>query len=443
MLTKCCRVRIAVALATAAVVLAVVRPPAALSQQPPQDPAEVALTPRLKSMLQAMKIARDRHFLKPENPQMIQGAIRGLLTRLDPEAELLTAEDMRSLQVGSGFRYDLGLTVRRLAIAQRDVAPGYRVVSARDGSPAARAGLRAGDLISHVDGVPSAEIPRSKLTSMLTASDAGFLPLRVWRQPGNVPVDVLLQREQNKGTGVEIKLLGSGIAHIRISELDETAAQKLRLGMTAAHNALGDRFSGAVIDLRDTAGGLLDQAIAIADAFLESGTIVTVETRGASAKSSTKVYQARPGDIAKGKPIVVLINAGTARSAEVLAAALKENGRATVLGKPSQGLAGAQSFVMLGAGGERGSLFLTTERYLSPSGARIDKGGIKPDKTVPAALVSPAAATEAVCRDIDRPETDGAGQCVRRPVAEDAVLRAALDHLNGASAAAPGAATAR
>ena len=445
MSAKRCRVRAAVALATAAVVVSVVWPPAASSQQPPQDPAEAALTPRLKSMLQAMKIARERHFLKPENPQLLEGAIRGLLTRLDPEAELMTAADMRSLQVGSGARYDLGLTVRRLAVAQRDVAPGYRVVSARDGSPAARAGLRAGDLVSHVDGVPSSEIPRSKLATMLAASDAGFLALRVLRQPGSVPVDLLLQRELVRPPGVEIKLLGSGIAHIRVSELDDTAAQKLSRGMTAAHDALGDRFSGVILDLRDTAGGLLDPAVAVADAFLDAGTIGTVEGRSPSAKASTtpKTYQARSGDIAKGKPIVVLINAGTARSGEVLAAALKDNGRATLLGTPSQGLAGVQSFVMLGANGNRGVLFMTTERYLAPSGAPINKGGVKPDKTVPAVPALPAVATEVTCRDGDRPETDGAGQCVRRSLAEDAVLRAALDHLHGASAAAPGAAMAR
>ena len=204
------------------------------------------------------------------------------------------------------------------------------------------------------------------------------------------------------------------------------AASDIELSVGAALRSANAALSGLILDLRDTSGGSIDQAIQIADAFLEAGIITTLETRGAAAIT----HRARSGDIAGGKPIVVLINAGTTSAAEILAAALQDNKRATLIGSKSAGLGSTSTFVPLA--GNRGAIRMKTGRYLTPSGRPLDKSGIKPDIEIKPAKDDAASA----CREVDMPAENGDGQCERRPVRDDPVLQAAIAHLTGLAASA-------
>ncbi len=425
--------RVVAAYMVAATILSLFLPLSASAEQPAQDPAEAALTPRLKMMLQAMKIARERHVLKPENPQLIRGAIQGMLARLDPEAELYTSADLQRFERARGATRSVGIEVRKIPVAPRTSGPGFRIVSAADGSPAARAGLKPGDLISHVDGVATGELSSLDLKSnRVEGQDAGFVTLSIVRIGANgTPVaafDIMFAREQAVSQ-VVLSELDGGIAVIRVAGFAD-AGRMIEQQLAGFRTRTGTKFRGVILDLRDAPGGFPEDAIAVADAFLDQGVITTAKARG---EAADRTFSALPGDVAGGKPIVVLVNAGTGAAGEIITAALRDNKRATVIGTQTPGVANQQGLVMLPP--ERGAIAMTTVRYLSPSGARLDKGGIKPDKTVPAATAASGSA-ENPCRDVDRPESDGDGQCVRRVLVEDTVLRAALDHLNGASVGA-------
>ena len=405
-------------------------PPMRAEAPPSADAAEKALTPRLRQMLQVMKIARDRHLLRPENPQMIEGAVRGMLARLDPEAELYTPEDLRRTQVPATQLLTVGIVVKRLAMPPRSTGPAFRIVGTRDGSPAARAGLRAGDLIARIDGVPTADLLLLDLAVDRLSGTAGFVELSILRGSPGQPIDVILPREAETSQAVSLSTMPGGVVVLRVGNLNAGAARQLEQQLNAALAPLGKDFRGLVLDLRDTPAGLADEAIGVADAFLETGAITTKESRSTAAEP----VQARPGDISGGKPIAVLINAGTAKAGEIVAAALHENKRATLFGGPTAGLGYTPSLVPLP--NNQGALYLRTEHYLSPSGRPLDKAGIKPDIEIKAAKDDAAA-----CREVDKPADDGEGQCVRKPGSEDAVLQAALAHLSGLAAAAqPGAA---
>lgn len=392
------------------------------------DAAEAALTPRLKQMLNVMRIARSRHLLKPENPEMIDGAIRGLLARLDPDAELYTPKDVerlglstsKAMSFGSGTPKALGIVVRKLAMPPRSTGPAYQIVSTIDNSPAARAGLHAGDLVASVNGVPTSELLSFDFDLSKQYRNQGMVELTVLRGPSNGPFDLLLsQVDWRFGPAVSTRL-PMGLLLFRGWEVSNPPSHA-----ESAQRAHETEFSGIILDLRDVSSGDVEQAIRQADLFLDAGIITTFETRNAAAVP----YTAKPGDRINGKPIVVLINAGTAGAAEILAAALQDNKRATLIGSKSAGLGAVSSFVPLP--GNRGAIRMKTGRYLSPSGRSLDKGGIKPDIEIKPAVTDAAQA----CREVDKPADDGDGQCERRSVADDPVLQAAIAYLDGTATA--------
>ena len=312
--------------------------------------------------------------------------------------------------------------MRRLAGSPREASAGFAIVGARDGSPAARAGLRAGDIITHVRGLPAAVFSPIELRShVLAGSQPEPVLVRVVRgfRP---PFDVLLGREAATAKPVRVGRLAEGVVYIRIAALDERSGQQVAQGLADIRAAPGAGIKGVVLDLRDCGPGLIDQAIAIADAFLETGVIVATQSRESGAAMEVR---ARPGDIADGRPIAVLVNEGTAQAAEALAAALQENKRGHVLGSVTAGMGLVRSFVPVGNQGERGLLYLATERYLAPTGRQLDKLGVKPDTAIG------GLAVQSDCRHSDIAEDDGAGLCVPRAAADDPAVRAALAFIGG------------
>ncbi len=393
----------------------------ALAEQPKAP--DRRLDTQLERLALVMRLARDRHFLKPEPSEMLEGALRGMLVKLDPEIEIFTKSEHARL-AATPATMDMGLTVRRMPPQPRQGSPGYRVIAARDASASARAGLRSGDLLTHIDGRSLGDLSAADVRLVFASGQAGFASVRVERTGIAQPFYVLLERRATNDAIAPFARLIDSVLVVRLPVLDATTIATLTREIAAAESK--QPLIGLVLDLRDTGGDNINAAIDLADALLDQGIITSFDTR---AKDRQRSYAAKPGDIARGKPITVLVNAGTANAAEVFAAALQDNKRATLVGAASAGRAIVREPVALGAARPDTIVTLTTGRYLSPSGRRIDQGGIKPD------LVVATTALSAPCRDGDVPDDDGAGSCAPRSLSADPAVTAALAALPGKSSA--------
>ncbi|MGE0767973.1 MAG: S41 family peptidase [Hyphomicrobiaceae bacterium] len=401
----------------------------------------VSLEARLELMLRTMRIARDWHIEAPRKSALIAGAIEGLLARVDPEAELYTREDLRRVaRFVPGGGAGVGLDIRREPAERRQERKGYRIVAARDAGPAARAGLKAGDLVTHVDGEPVGELPYLVMThAVLEGVPGTSVRLTVERKGTDRGAEeVTLERSQPRDQDVTIDEVISGVSRVRIAALSGQTGDALARSW-ARHRIEGTpaRTRGVVIDLRSTAATDLDGARAVADAFLQSGPIVRlVSRRDAIARRSG----ATPGDLADGRPIVVLVDGGTAGAAEVLASALQEGRRARIVGMSTAGRGALRQLVTLGRQARNGNrkvrrkgetrdapsglLRLTTERLVTPAGAPIEGKGIAPDVVIEQL---PAVAT---CRPRDMEDASNPGLCVARPLAQDTQLQRAISLLD-------------
>lgn len=394
------------------------------------DPAaDEALLKRLEALLGVMKQARDRHVARPEARQMLDGAVRGMLAQLDPETAFYTPAEYRALRASAQrFTADFGIVARREPVPPRGAPRGLRIVGVVDDSPAAQVGLRAGDIVTHVNGDPAGDLPADMLLAGRLAAEPGRR-LELWVRRGlfrNGHV-MLLEAALSAGSKPSARWIEPGRLLLTIPSLEKGATAAAVQALAAAVPSAGQPLEGLVLDLRNLARGSIEEAVAMADAFLESGTIVQIVTRRTA---STSVHGATPGDVTGGKPLVVLVNSGTAGAGEVLAAALQENRRGAVVGTVTAGRGSAQSFVPVGRSGSRGMLYLTTERYLGPAGRGFDKTGLKPD------LVLAAAPAEAACRDTDDAADTGAGLCERRRISQDPAIRSALTHFGATASVA-------
>ncbi len=403
--------------------------------QRPSSPPKDALTNQLELMLRAMRLARDWHVALPQKPQLVAGAVTGLLAGLDPEAEYYARSDLRSMaRTLSTATGSVGLDVRVEPAARRQPRRGYRVVNARDGSPAARAGLKAGDLITHFDGAPAGETALLPVEQRLLSGPPGTsLRLTVERGPDLSPVDLHLDRTTLQRQATLVDEAAAGVAYLRPSTLDAPALAELTHAVESRKAAVARPLRGVVLDLRSVSGGSLETARAVADAFIDAGII---SVTGARSRAVASTHQSTPGDIAKALPMVVLIDAGTAGPAELVAAALQENKRARLLGMTSAGRGALRTLQPLGVNGDKGAIRITTARLLTPSGQPLDGRGIKPDIEVEQ---SPPASA---CRSLDQPDPQTPGLCVRRSSADDGQLVRALSLLGAphlaARSAAPG-----
>jgi len=301
--------------------------------------------------------------------KMIEAAIRGMLADLDPHSSYLSPDDFKNMQVQTRGEFGgLGIEVTM----ENGV---IRVVSPIDETPAARAGIQAGDYITHLDGEQVLGLTLTEAVEKMRGPVDTDITLTIVREGAEAPFDVKITRAIIKIKSVRHRVEGD-VGYIRITSFNEQTETGLKDAIKAIKKEAGDDLKGYVIDLRNNPGGLLDQAIAVSDAFLDRGEIV--QTRGRDNRDIQR-YNATGGDLSDGKTLVVLINGGSASASEIVAGALQDHERALVVGTRSFGKGSVQTIIPLGA---NGALRLTTARYYTPSGRSIQAKGIEPDITI-------------------------------------------------------------
>ena len=310
--------------------------------------------------------------------QLIEMAIQGMLSSLDPHSSYLNPDSFRDMRVQTKGEFGgLGIEVTM----ENGLV---KVVSPIDDTPAFRAGVEAGDFITHLDKEPVLGLTLNEAVKKMRGPVNTDIHLTV-RREGRDPFDVTITRAVIKITSVRSRT-EDNIAYIRITAFNEQTASGLVKAIKMHKEELGDKLVGFVLDLRNNPGGLLDQAIAVSDAFLERGEIVS--TRGRDPNDAQR-YNAHNGDLAEGMPLVVLINGGSASASEIVAGALQDHRRAVVLGTGSFGKGSVQTVIPLSG---NGAMRLTTARYYTPSGRSIQGTGITPDITVEQAHIEKVAA---------------------------------------------------
>jgi len=339
-----------------------------LSDGPRAQAAVNASYRHLSLFREVFERVRDNYVEKPDDGQLIKSAINGMLTGLDPHSNYMDPKGLREMQVET--RGEFGGLGIELTMEEGLI----KVVAPIDGTPAARAGVMPNDVITHLDEAPVRGLTLDKAVEKMRGRPHTKIKLEIMRKGQDKPIEVSITREIIHVRSVRSRLEGDDVGFIRISQFSEQTTDGLKKAVADLTTQSGNKIKAFVVDLRNNPGGLLDQAIAVSDAFLEKGKIVS--TRGRNAQE-TQWFNARPGDITKSKPIIVLINGGSASGAEIVAGALQDNRRATIIGTRSFGKGSVQSVIALGPG--NGAMRLTTARYFTPSGRSIQAKGISPD----------------------------------------------------------------
>jgi carboxyl-terminal processing protease len=379
---------------------------------------------------------------KPDDSKLVEGAINGMVTSLDPHSRYMNDKAWREMQeTTSGEFGGLGIEVTMEDGLVKVVAP-------IDDTPAARAGLLSGDFITQIDGEQVQGLTLEQAVNKMKGAADTKTKLTIIRKGKDAPFDVSITREIIRVKPVRYHTEGGDIGYIRITSFNEQTTDGL-------HKAIGDiekqipaeKLAGFVVDLRNNPGGLLDQAVSVSSSFLARGEVVS--TRGRNPEE-TQRFTARGGDLTKSKPLVVLINGGSASASEIVAGALHDHKRATLIGTRSFGKGSVQTIIPLGAG--NGALALTTARYFTPSGHSIQALGITPDieilQNVPDDLKGRTDTKgEASMRGhlaAEGKEQSGSQSYVPPDEKDDKALHAAYDLLRGATvnADAPAAAKA-
>ena len=306
--------------------------------------------------------------------ELIESAINGMLVSLDPHSSYLNPEQFDEMQVQTKGEFGgLGIEVTM----ENGLV---KVVSPIDDTPAFRAGLQAGDLITHLDGEQVMGLTLSEAVDRMRGPVGADIVLTVRRETEPEPFDVTITRAIIKIQSVRWRIEDDA-AYIRIASFNEQTESGVTKAIAEAKEELGETMSGVVLDLRNNPGGLLYQAVAVSDLFLDKGEIVS--TRGRRSDSIQR-FNSVAGDLAEGLPIIVLINGGSASAAEIVAGALQDHYRAVVLGTQSYGKGSVQTIIPLFG---HGAIRLTTARYYTPSGRSIQAKGIVPDIVVEAARI--------------------------------------------------------
>jgi len=304
-----------------------------------------------------------------EDKKLIQSAIDGMLTSLDPHSSYLNADDYKDMRDQTRGEYGgLGLEVT----SEDGVV---KVISPMDDTPAGRAGIKPGDYITAIDNQSVLGLPLDQAVKQMRGDVGQPITLTISRDKKD-PFDVKLVREVIQVKSVKSEMKGD-YGYLRISQFNEKTGEET-VNAVKSLETKNPHMKGLVLDLRNNPGGLLDQAVAVSDVFLDGGEVVS--QRGRDAQDIER-YNAKPGDLSHGLPIAVLINAGTASAAEIVSGALQDRHRAEIVGLTSFGKGSVQSVIPL-RGGEDGALKLTTARYFTPSGRSIQKTGITPDLEV-------------------------------------------------------------
>jgi carboxyl-terminal processing protease len=311
---------------------------------------------------------RSHYVEKPDDSKLVEGAINGMLNGLDPHSSYLDPKSLNEMQNQVTGKFG-GLGIE---VTMEDGL--IKVVAPIDDTPAAKAGIRAGDVITHLDDEAVQGLTLNQAVEKMRGPVNTKINLKVMRKGVDKPLDIAIVRDVIRVRSVRSKV-EDDVGYIRITQFNDQTTEGLKKAIKDLTDQIpADKLKGFVLDLRNNPGGLLDQAISVSDAFLERGEIVS--TRGRD-PDETQRFNARPGDLIKGKPVIVLINGGSASASEIVAGALQDHKRATLVGTRSFGKGSVQTIIPLGPG--NGALRLTTARYYTPAGRSIQAKGIVPD----------------------------------------------------------------
>jgi carboxyl-terminal processing protease len=306
---------------------------------------------------------------KPNDSKLIETAINGMLAGLDPHSSYMDAKSFRDMQVQTRGEFG-GLGIE---VTMEDGL--IKVVAPIDDTPAAKAGIRANDIITQLDGEQVQGLTLNQAVEKMRGPVNTKIKLTILRKGVDKPIEVSITRDVIRVRSVRSHLEGDDVGYIRLTQFNEQTTEGLKKAIADIKAKVSDnKLKGYILDLRNNPGGLLDQAISVSDAFLQKGEIVS--TRGRNAEE-TQRFNARAGDLTGGKPVIVLVNGGSASASEIVAGALQDHKRATVVGTRSFGKGSVQTIIPLGSG--NGALRLTTARYFTPSGRSIQAKGITPD----------------------------------------------------------------
>ncbi len=356
--------------------------------------------------------------------KLIEAAINGMLTSLDPHSSYLSPDDAAQMRVQTRGEFG-GLGIE---VTQED---GFvKVVSPIDGTPADEAGIEAGDFITHVDGETVLGLNLDEAVDLMRGPVGSEIVITVVREGESEPFDVTIVRDTIKLTAVRTRTEGETIV-LRVTTFNDQTYPNLKSGLEKQIQEAGgiDKINGIVVDLRNNPGGLLTQAIRVSDAFLEAGEIVS--TRGRDPQDGDR-FNATPGDLAQGKPLVVLINGGSASASEIVAGALQDHRRAIVVGTKSFGKGSVQTVMPLRSDG---AMRLTTARYYTPSGRSIQALGVSPDIVVEQPRRRPETEEQSDARP-SRSEADLRGSLNNDSLTDDEIEQIEADRAKAAAAAA-------
>ena len=365
----------------------------------------------------------------PDESKMIEAAINGMLTSLDPHSSYMDAKRFEDMSVQTKGEFGgLGIEVT--------MENGFvKVVAPIDDTPAAKAGLMANDLITKIDGADIQGLTLNDAVDKMRGGVNTPITLTIQRKD-QAAFDVKLIRDRIRVQSVKFNLEGEDIGYVRISSFTEQTQEGLEKAFSSLKKTMGARAKGYIIDLRNNPGGLLDQAISVSDSFLDKGEVVS--TRGRRAEE-TQRFSAQKGDISDNKTVVILINGGSASASEIVAGALQDHKRATIIGTRSFGKGSVQTIIPLGS---QGALRLTTARYYTPAGRSIQAKGIDADilieQPLPPELQGKNVSTEGeaslkghLTNEGGGDEGGGSSAYVPEDKTKDVQLKAAIDFLNG------------
>ncbi len=350
---------------------------------------------------EVFSLVRANYVDEVSDDSLVESAINGMLTSLDPHSNYLNTKNFNDMKVQTRGEFGgLGIEVSM----ENGVV---KVVSPIDDTPAAQAGLKPGDLITHLDGEPVQGLTLPEAVEKMRGPVSSEIKLTI-RREGRDPFDVKLVRATIKIQSVRSHLEGDNIGYVRITTFNEQTDVGLGNAMKSLKQQAGNKLLGVVLDLRNDPGGLLDQAVSVSNAFLDKGEIVS--TRGRRSEDGQRYNARAGGDITHGLPVVVLINGGSASASEIVAGALQDHHRAILLGTRSFGKGSVQTIIPLPG---HGAMRLTTARYYTPSGRSIQAKGIDPDIVVEAAKIEKTAdkgeAKVATASDLKRDDSGEGG----------------------------------
>ena len=306
---------------------------------------------------------------KPEDSKLVEGAINGMISSLDPHSRYMNEKGWAEMQETTHGEFGgLGIEVT--------MEDGFvKVVAPIDDTPASRAGIMSGDVITSIDDEQIQGLTLDQAVNKMKGAPNSSIRLKIVRKDADKPIELSITREIIRVRPVKYHVEGGDIGYVRITSFNEQTTDGLRKAIGEIQKEVPqDKLAGYVVDLRNNPGGLLDQAVSVTSTLMQRGEVVS--TRGRNPEE-TQRFTAHGGDMTKGKPLVVLINGGSASASEIVAGALHDHKRATLIGTRSFGKGSVQTIIPLGAG--NGALALTTARYFTPSGHSIQALGIKPD----------------------------------------------------------------